>query len=114
MFARDRTEMLEVLGRMGAAVCPYSLGGADGWLDTRCDCKYGGEAFGYQPRGTFGGRPLPYCGEQTGCPELRLLYAVVAVMTDDEWRGAYERAGGVDPAAVARAIAAQLSAENRE
>lgn len=79
--------MLDAIGVMGSNRCAYNWGerDADDWAHKlRCDCKYGGETF---RRGALAG------GEQTGCPELRLVYLILEALTDEEWETLGERAG---------------------
>lgn len=78
MFLGSREEALRVLRIMGYRVCVYM---GEGWPHF-CDCKYGGPS----------DRPGT---EQTGCPELASLYAVVSAMTDAQWREMGMLAGGV-------------------
>lgn len=72
MFLGSREESLRVLALAGRERCVYS----GNWSDNRCDCKYGGPNEDFRWRG----------GEQSGCPELRSLYRIVEMMTDDEWQ----------------------------
>ncbi len=57
-----RAETIALLERVRAAnVCAYATPG--------CDCKYGASLE----------------GEQTGCPELRELIAMLGKLTDQDW-----------------------------
>jgi len=71
----NRLNMLANVKRLGVRACSYSV--APHWATT-CDCKYGIES-----------DPSPneryYCGEQTGCPELRDIHSILKAMTDDEF-----------------------------
>ncbi len=67
MFMCSREEALAALEVLGAYHCGYSH---KEWA-TFCDCKFGG--------------PTLTGDEQTGCPELRSIQAVISKMSDDEW-----------------------------
>lgn len=82
-FGTSREKVLAALDVIGPTTCLYGA-----WPDGRCDCKYGVKTF---PAGM---------GEQTGCPELRVLRSIVAAMTDDEWTLIQQRAGGVETKAL--------------
>lgn len=71
---RTRAELLEYLGRLGEHACCYA---GKPWPDRTCDCKYGG--------------PVHGLSEQTGCPELRDLYGLVANLRDEEVDAAHAR-----------------------
>ncbi len=72
----DRTlEALKVIGRLR---CAY----AGNWPDSICDCKYGGPKL--QPHPEYGmNLPHEVLGEQTGCPELRTIYALLIEMGEE-------------------------------
>jgi hypothetical protein len=90
MIVGERDDVLDALVKMGGSVCQYNS--PDTWALGRCDCKYGAEGFG------------GLLGEQTGCPELRSVYTLVATMTDAEWADLIERSGSVTSAQIRRAI----------
>jgi hypothetical protein len=96
MFFRDRDETLAGLAKLGGSLCAYTWD-PDTWLTTRCDCKYGGPL-----------RDRPQ-GEQTGCPELRSIYTVIAALTDEQWKAALNRAGGITTAQLADALREHLA-----
>ncbi len=73
MFITDREGMLAALEILGAHSCCYSSTGR-GWANSFCDCKYGLDA------GTRAG------GEQTGCPELRLLFEIIGNLSEAQWQ----------------------------
>ena len=77
MFLGNKEQALDVLRAMGERLCVYA--GAP-W-PRYCDCKYGG--------------PNPDCpgNEDSGCPELASIYAVVSLMTDLEWADIAKRGG---------------------
>jgi hypothetical protein len=79
--ASPRERMLESVEHLGVRACSYSVG--PDWA-LLCDCKYGIES-DVSPR-----EPI-YCGEQTGCPELRDVYSILKAMTDEEFTGLRER-----------------------
>lgn len=101
MFTVDRQRMLDAVGSMGAMACAYFYRPFDkvenaamiaGWLETRCDCKYGYSVEREKSRGGV--------GEQTGCPELRSIYAVLEKMSEAEWNALTNEAGAFDLMAV--------------
>lgn len=69
-------DMAVALDKIQKAHCGYGGG--------RCDCKYG-----------TGEMPSHFVvhGEHNGCPELRAIARIVAVMTEDEWADLKARAG---------------------
>jgi hypothetical protein len=93
MFLGSRDTVLEGLRQTGGRLCSYNF--ADTWVDGRCDCKYGASGK----------------GEQSGCPELRSVYAIVEALTDAEWQILTSRSGHhpggmelFDPANLASAL----------
>ncbi len=84
MFMRPRDELLATLERMGERCCLYTWGGGK-WLEVRCDCKYGAAKFGDHKM----------LGEETGCPELRMLHAIIEAMSDEQYMEWVDKAGGV-------------------
>ena len=66
----DRPEILVALEAVRRHACCYS----DGTKDARpCDCKFGVKI------------PFKEGYENTGCPEMRVIIAMVLSMTDEEW-----------------------------
>lgn len=96
MFIQDRETVLAGLGRLGALTCGYTIGDADDWLNGHCDCKYGGP------------KRSPHLSEENGCPELRVVHALVVAMTDEEWAALVTRSGSFEPSVVAEAFASGL------
>lgn len=72
LSARER--MMRAVERLGIRACSYSI---DTWA-VPCDCKTGIES-DKSPHERY------YCGEQTGCPELRTLHLLLSDMTDAEY-----------------------------
>jgi hypothetical protein len=70
-----REQAIEAVKRIGVKFCVYSSGPE--WAAT-CDCKYGVES-------DRSARESYYCGEQTGCPEMRSLQILLMDMTDEEY-----------------------------
>lgn len=89
MFGGTRDETLTTLAKLGGSVCCY----AGQWPLNTCDCKYGGPET--RTVKGIGGKVFPMMSEQTGCPELRTLYTIVAAMTDAEWDDLSHRAGNI-------------------
>lgn len=71
----DRQRLLNAVEKIGIKLCSYSY--LDKWA-IPCDCKYGVESDRLKGEGI-------YCGEQTGCPEMRDIYSLVELMTDEEY-----------------------------
>ena len=76
-FGGSREQVLDALQQIGGEHCVY----AGEWPHNFCDCKYG-----YQ------GVEVAARGEQSGCPELRTLYAVIWAMADEEFNQKYNAA----------------------
>ena len=77
MFLGKRQKVLRVLRIMGERICVYA---GTPW-PRYCDCKYGGP-----------NEERPH-DEDSGCPELASIYAVVSLMTDFEWADIAKRGG---------------------
>jgi hypothetical protein len=95
MFFQGRIATMKTIGVLGFSSCGYFWPGgllaAEGapretedesiarWVGPthRCDCKY---SYVGESQGLKGG-----LSESTGCPELRSVYKVLAVMEDEEW-----------------------------
>ena len=75
MSAIDRKTLLTVVDNIQAFLCSYHLPGRAG-PSGFCDCKYGAEGIFKGPH---------YGGEQTGCPEMREVAAILRHMTDSEY-----------------------------
>jgi len=88
MFATNKKNLLDSIRRMQRSVCCYdsydegNIKTHGAHIPSFCDCKYG-----------FAGRG--FASEQTGCPELRLVHAILSAMTDAEYRNFVHRAGGI-------------------
>ena len=81
MFGIERERLLKEITVMQRSRCGYDM------LifpepPSFCDCKYG-----YDPKNKY--------GEQTGCPELRLVCSILSVMTNDEYENFMIRAGNI-------------------
>lgn len=94
-FGRDRVRMVDAVGNIGARLCQYTHydrddlpGSRRRWRDGRCDCKYGANGV----------------GEQTGCPELRNLLAMLEQYSDEEWQTLVNAGGGIMPMQLATAL----------
>ena len=89
MFFQDRETTMRGIAELGSMACTYAPGalGAEEWVKptARCDCKYGID----RSNRRFAG------GEQTGCPELKSVWAVLDAMSDEEWDLMVRRTGGV-------------------
>lgn len=70
-----REEAAACVKRVGVMLCSYSVGPE--WA-LPCDCKYG-------TKSDWLASERIYCGEQTGCPELRDAYQILTAMTDEEY-----------------------------
>lgn len=79
MVFTKRQDMLEVIQRIGQKTCGY-YDPTKSWPANTCDCKYGAN-----------GGPT---GEKTGCPELRIIYAILKALSDEEWVELVHKAGG--------------------
>ena len=77
----DRERALRAVKVLGARACAYTVG--DEWANF-CDCKYGMES-------DRSSAERSYCGEQTGCPEMRDVANVLHEMTDEEWAANRQR-----------------------
>lgn len=75
MYYLNREDIRQSIAKLGDQRCCYS-GGA--WIKRRCDCKYGG------PNSSVG-------SEQTGCPELRDVYLLLANLSDEEYDAIMKR-----------------------
>jgi hypothetical protein len=73
MFFRDREEVAKTLEELRFDLCCYMS-------RNFCDCKYG-----YQQMGDKFHPGYVNHGEQTGCPELRSMVALLSFMTDEEY-----------------------------
>lgn len=74
MFFQSREDTRAVIGKLQVMACAYSIIVPPGLKQARtCDCKYGGTNL---MKGTEAGN---------GCPELRSVDEILAVMTDREW-----------------------------
>lgn len=73
---RGRLQLQEAVEAVRRKVCGYSDGKRDA---VPCDCKFGVTI------------PLGIGGEQCGCPELRVIHAILGVMTDAELNTYYRR-----------------------
>ena len=85
MFFQSRKQTLDVIAKLQHMACAYSLlyeTGAN--VNIKCDCKYGGTNL---MKGTETGN---------GCPELRSVAEILAVMTDFEWKRLVKRVGTRD------------------
>lgn len=69
---KRREVLLSALEEVQVRVCAYGS-------KERCDCKYGIKNEGDLAKNHF------YSGEQTGCPEVREIIAVLKEMTDIEY-----------------------------
>lgn len=72
MFIVDKNELLENIIKMQRTKCSYDMFGFfrdDTPPPDVCDCKYGASGQ----------------GEQTGCPELRCVTALLNLMTEKEY-----------------------------
>ena len=78
MFGIGKRRLLKTIHIMQRSFCCYDMM-RDGDPPSFCDCKYGYDGRGYQ-------------GEQTGCPELRLLHELLSVMSEDEYKELVSRA----------------------
>lgn len=75
MFIRGRSEILKVVSDIQRSHCCYDMGFSEK-PPSFCDCKYG-FSLEYHKKGRL--------GEQTGCPELRCVAALLSNMTDEEY-----------------------------
>jgi hypothetical protein len=102
MFLSSRQRALDFLVAVGSRQCLYyrpvdtEEDVAEGWMRTRCDCKYGASVLLRQ----LEGKGMGVGGEQTGCPELRTLYTIIKAMPDNVWALLGNSGGGVTPAQV--------------
>jgi len=73
MFIKDRDYLKGVLHNIQRKHCSYDGAsiGIGGDPPPYCDCKYGYDL-------------VPF-GEKTGCPELRCIVELLALMTDKEY-----------------------------
>ena len=69
MFGISRNKLIENLHKMQRHACCYDMGHPFNPPPT-CDCKYG-----YDPKDS----------EQTGCPELRTVVALLSAMDDEQF-----------------------------
>lgn len=76
MFYVTREEIIQAIILLGDQRCVY--GGQD-WLNRFCDCKYGGP----DSKG--------YGSEESGCPELRVVEAILSNITDEEYESILSR-----------------------
>jgi hypothetical protein len=88
-FSCSREDALRAVELLGAQQCAYTWGVGEPddqrerWREGRCDCKYGG--------------PKPRLGtEDTGCPELRTVAALLRVMDDTEFEQLVVDGGGLN------------------
>lgn len=72
MIAIDRKELLQVLVKVQRHLCVYSHDKDRDAPTKFCDCKFGGKNVG----GTQ---------EDNGCPELRVIIAMLGAITDEEY-----------------------------
>jgi len=84
MSELNRDELIKVVADVQGHLCSYHMPGKpepSGF----CDCKYGAKGLVHSPdRG-------PHGGEQTGCPEMREVLAILEAMTDKEFERIQKR-----------------------
>ena len=76
MFGTSKEKLIKSLNDMRNDVCAY------GSNTKFCDCKYG-----YAPRSS-----TKFGGENTGCPELRMIISLLEAMTEEEFNNFCDKA----------------------
>lgn len=90
MFYEKRNKILSVVTLLRRMNCCYDMLMQKGREPVTCDCKYGmKEPQENSIQGVF------HRGEQTGCPELRCVEALLKYMTDKEYELIMNRADGI-------------------
>ena len=80
----SKTELTDAVRRVNSFICVYAR--KPGRVPSFCDCKYGVGRF------HTGEVDWARVGEVTGCPEMRLLTAILEAMTEQELDDLVERA----------------------
>lgn len=81
MHTITRDQLLDALERLGKGVCCYLQDRTGNTPIRPCSCKYGArDALKSSPG-----------GEQTGCPEVRLVGYIIQSMTPEEFKTILER-----------------------
>lgn len=79
MFSDTKANLMKRINFLQRSRCDYDMFGIikDSNPPKYCDCKYGNDE--------------SFKGEANGCPELRLVYHILSVMTDEEYKEFLDR-----------------------